>query len=53
MAEQITLAYRLFNMRRWAGASWAKAAAWALGLVWRNARNDRRTEVERAARQRL
>lgn len=53
MAEQITLAYRLFNMRRCAGASWAKAAAWALGLVWRNARNDRRTEVERAARQRL
>jgi hypothetical protein len=42
MAEQITLAYRLFTMRRWAGASWAKAAAWAVGLVWRNARNDRR-----------
>lgn len=53
MAEQITLAYRLFTMRRWAGASWATAAAWACGLVWRNARNDRRTEVERAARQRL
>ncbi|WP_312833557.1 hypothetical protein [Comamonas sp.] len=33
MAEQITLAYRIFNMRRWAGASWSKAAAWALGLV--------------------
>lgn len=41
MAEQITLAYRLFTMRRWAGASRTKAAAWACGLVWRNARNDR------------
>lgn len=41
MAEQITLAYRLFTMRRWAGASWSKAAAWALGLVWRNVCNDR------------
>ncbi len=45
MAEQITLAYRLFNMRRWAGVSWAKAAAWALGLVWRNLRNDLRTRL--------
>lgn len=62
MAEQLSLAYRLFKMRRWAGASWLKAAAWACGLVLRNARNewaerrarlDRRAEVERAARQRL
>lgn len=45
MAEQITLAYRLFTMRRWAGASWSKAAAWAIGLVWRNARNDRRARL--------
>ena len=62
MAKQITLAYRLFNMRRWAGVSWIKAAVWACGLVLRNAKNerterrahlDRREEVERAARQRL
>ncbi|MEJ5128188.1 hypothetical protein WH367_19265 [Comamonas sp. MYb21] len=53
MAEQITLAYRLFTMRRWAGASWATAAAWACGLVWGNVRNDGRAEVERAVRQRL
>lgn len=38
-------------MRRWAAASWAKIAAWALGLVWRNVRYDRRAEVECAARQ--
>lgn len=42
MAEQITLAYSLFTMRRWAGASWSMAAAWACGLVWRNLCNERR-----------
>ncbi|MEJ5031491.1 hypothetical protein [Comamonas sp. MYb69] len=45
MAEQITLAYRLFTMRRWAGASWTKAAAWAVGLVWRNVRTDLRARL--------
>ncbi|UBB17771.1 hypothetical protein [Comamonas odontotermitis] len=62
MAEQLSLAYRLFKMRRWAGAKWSTAARWACSLVWRNTRNewaerrarlDRREEVERAARQRL
>lgn len=45
MAKQITLAYRLFNMRRWAGANWATAAAWACGLVWRNVRTELRARL--------
>lgn len=60
MAEQLSLAYRLFKMRRWAGAKWSTAARWAYAMVWGNQQQDkrrarlkRREEVERAARQRL
>lgn len=51
---------RLTAMRRRAGASVPEALSWALGLLWRNhlaskrrQPAERRTEVERAARQRL
>lgn len=51
---------RLARMRRTAGAGRLEALTWAGGLLWRNHRTterrrsvEHRSEVERAARQRL
>ena len=56
----IALIFRLAAMRRRSGASPVAALHWAAGLLWRNHRTnrrrrhlERRTDVERRARQRL
>ncbi|EPD39195.1 hypothetical protein EZI45_18950 [Delftia tsuruhatensis] len=58
--SQAACLFRLVAMRRRAGGSLPQAMVWALGLLWRNhlaskrrQPAERRTEVERAARQRL